>query len=76
MYEGNFKRPDLIYHDKRNNILIVVKVGVYWFWEEGMINRGDLIEEAYYTYLLDKDCLLYTSPSPRDGLLSRMPSSA
>ena len=21
-------------------------------------------------------CLLYTSPSPRDGLLSRMPSSA
>ena len=27
-------------------------------------------------YLLTKACLLYTSPSPRDGLLSRMPSSA
>ena len=29
-------------------------------------------------YLKDtiKPCLLYTSPSPRDGLLSRMPSSA
>ena len=27
------------------------------------------IKEAYR-------CLLYTSPSPRDGLLSRMPSSA
>src|SRR5665647_3820941 len=26
--------------------------------------------------LFSKDCLLYTSPSPRDGLLSRMPSSA
>ena len=26
-----------------------------------------------YTVL---NCLLYTSPSPRDGLLSRMPSSA
>ena len=26
-----------------------------------------------YSYL---GCLLYTSPSPRDGLLSRMPSSA
>ena len=26
------------------------------------------------TYI--KSCLLYTSPSPRDGLLSRMPSSA
>ena len=24
----------------------------------------------------DLRCLLYTSPSPRDGLLSRMPSSA
>ena len=24
----------------------------------------------------DTNCLLYTSPSPRDGLLSRMPSSA
>ena len=24
----------------------------------------------------NKTCLLYTSPSPRDGLLSRMPSSA
>ena len=33
-----------------------------------------------YHFILEKDdsydCLLYTSPSPRDGLLSRMPSSA
>ena len=27
-------------------------------------------------YNKSKNCLLYTSPSPRDGLLSRMPSSA
>ena len=26
--------------------------------------------------LLAEDCLLYTSPSPRDATLSRMPSSA
>ena len=26
--------------------------------------------------ILNRNCLLYTSPSPRDGLLSRMPSSA
>ena len=26
--------------------------------------------------ILDSDCLLYTSPSPRDATLSRMPSSA
>ena len=30
------------------------------------------VPEAALTY----NCLLYTSPSPRDGLLSRMPSSA
>ena len=30
--------------------------------------------EKMFTQLLA--CLLYTSPSPRDGLLSRMPSSA
>ena len=27
-------------------------------------------------FAMYKGCLLYTSPSPRDGLLSRMPSSA
>ena len=37
----------------------------YWNWMErlGINQRPDT-------------CLLYTSPSPRDGLLSRMPSSA
>ena len=29
-----------------------------------------------FEYEHDRICLLYTSPSPRDGLLSRMPSSA
>ena len=32
--------------------------------------------EIEYYAMLAKTCLLYTSPSPRDGLLSRMPSSA
>ena len=32
--------------------------------------------EAALCCPIDYDCLLYTSPSPRDGLLSRMPSSA
>ena len=31
------------------------------------------VEKIITEYL---SCLLYTSPSPRDGLLSRMPSSA
>mgnify|MGYP003377673454 CR=1 FL=1 len=33
------------------------------------------IEDDYLRERMS-DCLLYTSPSPRDGLLSRMPSSA
>ena len=35
----------------------------------GSVLRGGVSEESV-------TCLLYTSPSPRDGLLSRMPSSA
>ena len=31
---------------------------------------------AYFNLQEYGNCLLYTSPSPRDGLLSRMPSSA
>ena len=34
-----------------------------------------LVEHGIDQDLLNA-CLLYTSPSPRDGLLSRMPSSA
>ena len=36
------------------------------------INNSPIAE----TSIKNKICLLYTSPSPRDGLLSRMPSSA
>ena len=35
----------------------------------------DEYEQKYIDGTADR-CLLYTSPSPRDGLLSRMPSSA
>ena len=39
--------------------------------------HGTPFRRAVEENLLDpKRCLLYTSPSPRDGLLSRMPSSA
>ena len=31
---------------------------------------------AWAARIGEEACLLYTSPSPRDGLLSRMPSSA
>ena len=34
------------------------------------------VELAEQQVAESQGCLLYTSPSPRDGLLSRMPSSA
>ena len=38
--------------------------------------QGQFSLEECTAWALDEYCLLYTSPSPRDGLLSRMPSSA
>ena len=50
--------------------------------EEAKIRRvlametDDSLPSQLSVGLLVRICLLYTSPSPRDGLLSRMPSSA
>ena len=63
---------------------------VYWGLEAKSLSDADLtyaqdhlrILSGLYGVLRPMDaiqpyrCLLYTSPSPRDGLLSRMPSSA
>ena len=54
-----------------DDVVIIEKGGDFggtWYW-----NRypGASCDIESYIY-----CLLYTSPSPRDGLLSRMPSSA
>ena len=38
--------------------------------------NGFLVDKFNQHGLKENACLLYTSPSPRDGLLSRMPSSA
>ena len=67
-------------------MLLIVSVlpwAVYLFFMAKMINSIPVRDWSRYyvlacagfgTYL--STCLLYTSPSPRDGLLSRMPSSA
>ena len=41
---------------------------------EGLIETPKRVVKAFKEYF--KGCLLYTSPSPRDSALSRMPSSA
>ena len=48
-------------------------------WPEGSVAKGmKIAEEKILPQLigLSSDCLLYTSPSPRDKRQSRMPSSA
>ena len=44
-----------------------------WFQPDSIVR---LYEKEAASLAASKGCLLYTSPSPRDGLLSRMPSSA
>ena len=39
-------------------------------------SKPEIEDEKIESVDLGYTCLLYTSPSPRDGLLSRMPSSA
>ena len=56
--------------------IMILVLGVNFF-----LNRHDTAEPSYFNRVLIAagflvTCLLYTSPSPRDGLLSRMPSSA
>ena len=55
--------------------------------DPNMVSENDYLQSRYYLYKIysspefknvekSKGCLLYTSPSPRDRSLSRMPSSA
>ena len=63
--------------DERGRVTFEDENGVYRF----QVGYSPFIVENKITDELQEsfevmDCLLYTSPSPRDGLLSRMPSSA
>ena len=53
--------------DVKNSCLMIVDV------QEKL---SAVMPEKVINRLKTNTCLLYTSPSPRDGLLSRMPSSA
>ena len=63
--EGEIVRGTVLSIDDKD---VLVDVG---FKSEGIISLAEFSDPSSI-----KVCLLYTSPSPRDGLLSRMPSSA
>ena len=49
-------------------VILIVAVNAY--------RIEDRLKSDLRALAQDVDCLLYTSPSPRDATLSRMPSSA
>ena len=51
-------------------VIIVGTLAGIQFYSGYQVNKNEMLFAEYI------NCLLYTSPSPRDGLLSRMPSSA
>ena len=52
-----------------DNVSEIQRARYYWVRAVGF-------DQELSNYSPNTTCLLYTSPSPRDGLLSRMPSSA
>ena len=66
-------------------IAVMCLIGIFTFWQIRLKNNPAKLERKSRFFgshlggaylVLFMICLLYTSPSPRDGLLSRMPSSA
>ena len=45
-------------------------------YEKELSKKNTIVNKGFGHLRMTKDCLLYTSPSPRDRTRSRMPSSA
>ena len=70
--EGAYGNVRLCVH-KQTGTARAVKVIFKKYLEDIEGTERDIVDEIY---VLRTVCLLYTSPSPRDATLSRMPSSA
>ena len=77
-FEGSSKRTSKVFNpatgETQSEVMLASK--------SDLDKAVDVAKKAFKTWSLKpplqraRICLLYTSPSPRDGLLSRMPSSA
>ena len=75
---GHFD-PEAIRNEKAKVLQAAKLANEEKAWEccvRGQYSKGGGNEDPLLGYREEPGCLLYTSPSPRDGLLSRMPSSA
>ena len=81
-YDHELQDIETLNHRAMNQELEVSAVSIHAYPEishhSSLMNCGASMGEGYGPMVVAKSgvCLLYTSPSPRDGLLSRMPSSA
>jgi len=86
--EVAFKKSDIM-RTKNTFYLVNSSLEITWFistvqmifeagrdFPPGLCDGNTLLEQDLKDYMEDIICLLYTSPSPRDATLSRMPSSA
>ncbi len=68
---------DIVMFSLATPVMIIVSFYALQGLDEQLIALAMLFAAGTFLYVATVDtCLLYTSPSPRDGLLSRMPSSA
>ena len=69
--------------------LVLLMIPALGLFESGLLRKKNaasifmqiffglaMLSVMWFIFGFSISCLLYTSPSPRDGLLSRMPSSA
>ena len=69
--------PDFLKHAEDRDIgTHPVSVERYWSKDFYDLENKYLWSRSWQMACLESDCLLYTSPSPRDRTRSRMPSSA
>ena len=72
----NYKEPNLSPFEKLFNIFKELIIHTSGDFDEAIDWLRELDKEYQLTDENYTICLLYTSPSPRDATLSRMPSSA
>ena len=79
-HAGLSMAPYNVYECSDGHLAIICVANRHWRSLVAAIGRDDLLDDerlrGHPGRSKHMDCLLYTSPSPRDATLSRMPSSA
>ena len=71
-------KPKIIYSDRKDAHVLerASNLGIQSEYFNYNSTPASKLINSLHANKISHICLLYTSPSPRDGLLSRMPSSA